>query len=121
MNDSVITTLACVRKKKDVGELRLGVNIEFDGKNYDILELPKEAFLQLIPGLSDDQFRFIDERFKDFWPEPTLRRNHVIAFAADLLGTSIDFLLLNRDILQFDETDLFAYIEEHTKQGNRPS
>jgi hypothetical protein len=101
--------------------MRLGVNIEFEGKNYDILELPAEAFQQLIPGLTDEQFRIIDGRFRDFWPEPTQRRNHMIAFAADLLGTSIDFLLLNRDTLQFDDTDLYAYIEEHTKQGNRPS
>lgn len=101
--------------------MRLGVNIEYEGKNYDILELPTEAFLQLIPGLSDEQFWTIDEQFKDFWPEPTQRRNHIIAFAADLLGTSIDFLLLNRDTLLFDETDLYAYIEDHTKQGNRPS
>jgi len=97
------------------------VNIEYDGKNYDILELPREAFVQLIPGLTDEQFRYIDSRFADFWPEATLRRNHIIAFAAELLGTSIDFLLLNRESLEFDEEDLFAYIEEHTKQGNRPS
>jgi len=101
--------------------MRLGVNIEYDGKNYDILELPVEAFLQLIPGLTYDQFKQIDERFYDFWPETTFRRNHILAFAADLLGTSIDLLLLNRDGLEFDDTDLFDYIEHHTKQGNRPS
>jgi hypothetical protein len=101
--------------------MRLGLSIEYDGKSYDILELPSEAFLQMIPGLNDEQLRRIDSRFRDCWPEPTRRRNHIIGFAAEMLGTSIDFLLLNRDSIGFDDTDLFAYIEDHCKQGHRPS
>lgn len=101
--------------------MRLGVNIEYGGKNYDILELPVEAFLQLIPGLTYDQFKQIDERFYDFWPETTYRRNHILGFSADLAGVPMDMLFLNRDSFAFDDEDLFDYIEQHTKQGNRPS
>lgn len=101
--------------------LRLGVKIEYEGRNYDILELPPEAFIQLIPGVTSEQYRQIDEYFMDFWPEPTRRRHYILAFAAQQIGSSIDFLLLNRRPVQFDESDLQRYVELHTKQGHRPS
>lgn len=101
--------------------MRMGLNIEYDGRNYDILELPVEAFVHLIPGLTDEQYRRIDARFYDCWPEPTVRRNHIIGFASELMGASIDLLLHNRHTIEFDEDDLFRYLEEHCKQGYRPS
>jgi hypothetical protein len=103
------------------GFMRLGVNIEYDGRNYDILELPTEVFIHLIPSITKGQFRRLDSRFEDVWPDPTIRRNHMIAFTSEKLGTSIDFLFLNRDTLQFDDDDMESYIEMHTKQGHRPS
>ena len=113
--------MARTPRSKDGIEMRLGVNIEYDGKCYDILELPKEAFLHLIPGLTNEQYRKILNCFEDYWPEPTLCRNHVISFAAGILGESIDSLFVNRDALDFDDRDLLRYIEQHTKLGNRPS
>lgn len=107
--------------QKEVNRMRMGLNIEYEGKNYDILELPMEAFVQLVPGMTNDQFYYIDSRFFDFWPEPTQRRNHVLAFAAQLLGASIDFLLLNHESMQFDDEDIQQYINKHTKKGIRPS
>ncbi|WAH38201.1 hypothetical protein [Alicyclobacillus dauci] len=101
--------------------MRLGVNIEYDGRNYDILELPPEAFVHLIPCMSKHQYRRMNTRFEDVWPEPTIRRNHMLAFTAEKLSTSIDFLFLYRDALRFDDEDMEAYIETHTKQGHRPS
>lgn len=101
--------------------MRLGLNVEFDGKSYDILELPGEAFVQLIPGLSQKQFHRIENYFTDYWSEPTLRRRHVLEFAADQTGTSIDFIMLNREAIDFDDHDLGAYVQQQTKQGNRPS
>jgi hypothetical protein len=100
--------------------MRLGLNIEYDGKNYDILELPPEAFVHVVPGLTMDQFRRIDEYFQNVWPEPTQRRHHILAFIADQAGASIDYLLLHRECIEFDDHDLSAYVVEHTKQGNRP-
>jgi hypothetical protein len=97
------------------------VNIEYDGKNYDVLELPVDGFLHLVHGLSKEQYDRIDETFAAFWPDPTVRRHHLLSFVADQLGTSLDFLLLNRETVRFHMDDLQAYIEEHTKQGNRPS
>lgn len=101
--------------------MRLGLTVEFEGKNYDILELPGEAFVQMVPGLTAYQFDQLDKHFTDFWPEPTRRRNHMLAFAAEQAGASLDYLFLNRDSIYFDETDMMSYIEDHTKQGNRPS
>lgn len=101
--------------------MRLGVNIEYDGKNYDVLELPVDGFLHLIHGLTREQYQRIDEEFEVFWADATVRRHHTLAFVADQLGTSMDFLLLNRESVHFNRDDLQAYIEEHTKQGNRPS
>lgn len=100
--------------------MRLGVSIEYDGRNYDILELPNEAFVHLIPCLSEAQFRRIDTRFEYVWPDPTIRRNHILSFAAQVLETSVDYLFLNRDRLRFDDEDLDAYLHDHTKQGHRP-
>lgn len=100
--------------------MRLGLTVEYEGKNYDILELPVEAFVQMVPGLTGEQFKRLDNHFTDFWPEPTQRRNHMLAFAAEQVGASLDFVLLNRDSIEFDETDMVSYIEDHTKQGNRP-
>lgn len=101
--------------------MRLGLTIEYEGKDYDILELPPEAFVRMVPGLTEEQFRVLDEQFTDFWPEPTQRRNHMLAFASELAGASLDFLLLNRESIEFDESDIMAYIEQHMKQGNRPN
>lgn len=101
--------------------VRLGVNIEYDGKNYDVLELPVDGFLHLIHGLTKAQYERIDEKFAVFWEDPTVRRHHILAFVADQLGTSLDFLLLNRESVHFNHDDLQMYIEEHTKQGHRPS
>lgn len=101
--------------------MRLGVNIEYDGRNYDILELPAEAFVHLIPCMSREQFGRLNERFGDVWPEATVRRNHMLAFTAETLGTSVDFLMLYRDALRFTDEDIESYIETHTKQGYRPS
>lgn len=101
--------------------MRLGVNIEYDGKNYDVLELPVDGFLHLIHGLTKEQYTRVEETFSAFWPVDTVRRHHILGFVADQLGTSIDFLLLNRERVRFNEEDLQAYIEEQTKQGNRPS
>lgn len=101
--------------------MRLGVNIEYGGRNYDILELPPEAFVHLIPCMSKDQYRRINQRFEVVWPEPTVRRNHLLAFTAEKLDTAVDFLFLYRDTFRFDEDDMDTYIELHTKQGYRPS
>ncbi|MCL6626556.1 hypothetical protein [Alicyclobacillus shizuokensis] len=101
--------------------MRLGLTIEYEGKNYDILELPPEAFVHLVPSLNFDQFRRIDEYFQAVWPEPTQRRHHVLAFAAELTGASIDYLLLHRECIHFDDHDLSTYVMEHTKQVHRPS
>lgn len=101
--------------------MRLGLNIEFDGKNYDILELPIEAFEQMIPGLTADQLNQVDKYFREYWPNRTQRRHHILEFASELAGGPIDFVLLNRESIYFDEADLVQYVEEHTKQGNRPS
>lgn len=101
--------------------MRLGVNIEYDGRNYDVLELPSEAFVHLIPCMSKEQYCRINTRFEDVWPDPTVCRNHVLAFTAETLGTSMDFLFLYRDALRFNTDDIEAYIETHTKQGHRPS
>jgi hypothetical protein len=101
--------------------MRLGLNIEYGGKNYDILELPLEAFVQLVPGLTVEQFNQLDKYFADYWPESTQRRHHILGFAAEQVGASIDFLLLNRESIHFDEADMAEYVQEHTKQGNRPS
>lgn len=101
--------------------MRLGVNIEFDGRNYDILELPSEAFIHLIPCMSKEQFRRIETRFEDVWADATIRRNHMLAFTAQTLGTSVDYLFMYRDALRFDDEDMELYIEHHSKQGHRPS
>lgn len=101
--------------------MRLGVNIEYDGRNYDILELPNEAFVHLIPCMTEEQFRRINARFEHVWPDPTVRRNHMLSFAAEVLETSVDYLFLYRDRLRFDDEDLEAYLQAHTKQGHRPS
>lgn len=101
--------------------MRLGVNIEYDGHNYDILELPSEAFVHLIPCMSQEQFRRMNGKFGEIWPEPTIRRNHMLSFTAEKLGTSVDFLFLYRDVFRFDDEDMNHYIEMHTKQGHRPS
>lgn len=101
--------------------MRLGLSVEFEGKNYDILELPGEAFANLIPGLSEKQFHRIDKYFHDYWEDPTIRRRHVLAFAADIAGTSIDYIMLNRENISFDEADLEMYVQQQTKQGTRPS
>jgi len=101
--------------------MRLGLNVEFEGKNYDILELPGEAFLQIIPGLSEKQFQRIDAYFHDYWPDATVRRRHVLEFAADMAGNSIDYIMLNHENIHFDENDLQIYVQQQTKQGTRPS
>lgn len=101
--------------------MRLGVNIEYDGKNYDVLELPVDGFVHLIHGLTKEQYKRVDDTFTAFWPDATVRRHHILGFVADQLGTSIDFLLLNRESVRFGEEDIEEYIEEHTKQGHRPS
>jgi hypothetical protein len=95
------------------------MNVEYGGRSYDILELPTEAFIHLI-GLTPEQFRRIDRVFADYWPEDTVRRHHILEFAAEQLGTSVpDFLFLNSERLQFDDHDLRLYIEEHTQKGHR--
>ncbi|GMA51736.1 hypothetical protein GCM10025857_30930 [Alicyclobacillus contaminans] len=101
--------------------MRLGLNIEYDGKSYDILELPLEAFVQMVPGLTEDQFLLLDKYFADFWPESTQRRHHILNFAAEQVGASLDYLLLNRESIHFDEADMAEYVQRCTKQGNRPS
>lgn len=101
--------------------MRLGVNIEYEGKHYDILELPPEAFLQLVPGLTMEKLKQIEARFSDYWPEETVLRHHILEFAAEQAGTSMDFLLLHRQRIQFSEADLKEYIEEHAHQTGRPS
>ncbi|EJY54643.1 hypothetical protein URH17368_2710 [Alicyclobacillus hesperidum URH17-3-68] len=101
--------------------MRLGFNIEYDGRNYDILELPNEAFVCMIPCMSKDQFNRMNRRFQEVWPDPTVRRNHMLAFTADRVHTSIDFLFLYRGSFWFDDEDLDRYIHTHTKQGHRPS
>lgn len=101
--------------------MRLGVNIEYEGKDYDILEVPTEVFVQLIPGLTKNQFRHIDETFEHYWLEPTRRRNHILVFTAEQVGTSIDYLLMARRSVYFNHEDLMRYIEDQTKHGNRPS
>ncbi|GMA65354.1 hypothetical protein NZD89_07870 [Alicyclobacillus fastidiosus] len=101
--------------------MRLGVNIEYEGRNYDILELPPEAFVHLIPCMSKQQYRRISSRFEEVWPEPTVLRNHLLAFTAEKLGTSVDFLFLYRDAFHFDDEEMERYIECHTKHGHRPS
>ncbi len=101
--------------------MRLGMNVEFDGKLYDVLELPSEAFVHLIPGLTSQQFKQIDAYFARYWPEATIRRHHVLEFASYITGTSIDSLMLQHGQLRFDEDDLSAYVETQTKRGHRPS
>lgn len=101
--------------------LRLGVSIEYEGKDYDILEVPSEVFIQLIPGLTKEQFQHINLSFEHYWPEPTRRRNHILAFIAEQMGTSVDLLLMTRKSVQFSNADLMRYMEEQTRQGNRPS
>ncbi|MCF8564975.1 hypothetical protein LLE49_09605 [Alicyclobacillus tolerans] len=100
--------------------MRLGVNIEFEGKHYDILELPVDAFLQLIPGLNMEQLKRIEKRFSAFWTDPTVVRRHILDFAAEQAGTSIDFLLMHRQKIRFDDTDMDDYIQDQTQQGTRP-
>lgn len=101
--------------------MRLGVNIEYDGKHYDILELPPEAFLQLVPGLTMEQLKRIEERFREYWPEQTLLRHHILEFAAEQAGMSMDFLLIHRQRIPFSEADLKEYIEDHAQQTGKPS
>ncbi|SFU50824.1 hypothetical protein SAMN05421543_1038 [Alicyclobacillus macrosporangiidus] len=107
--------------ERDVIRVRLGLNIEYEGKLYDILELPPEAFVGMVPGLTEEQFRRLDEAFRAVWPETTVRRHHILGFVAEQAGTSIDYLLLNREHIHFDELDISAYIEEHDQRRNRPS
>ncbi|MFX4303240.1 hypothetical protein ACOJUR_13440 [Alicyclobacillus tolerans] len=101
--------------------MKLGVNIEYEGKNYDILELPSEAFTSLIPGLTVEQFQHLDKMFQPYWHDPTVRRNHILQFAAEILGTSLDYLFMNQETVRFTKHDVEEYIEHYTKQGNRPS
>ncbi|MCY0889324.1 MAG: hypothetical protein OWQ59_12865 [Alicyclobacillaceae bacterium] len=101
--------------------MRLGVNIEYGGKSYDVLELPPEAFVHLIPGMSNEQFRRLDKTFFEYWPEPTVRRNHILSFASEIVGASMDRLFLNTDAMRFTDHEMTDYVERHLKQGNRPS
>jgi hypothetical protein len=101
--------------------MRLGMNVEFEGKMYDVLELPGEAFIHLIPGLTRRQFEQIDTYFHEYWREPTVRRHHVLEFASYLSGTTIDYVMLQHEHLRFDEQDLLAYVESHVKRGHRPN
>lgn len=101
--------------------MRLGMNVEFDGKLYDVLELPSEAFIHLIPGLTSQQFRQIDDCFEQYWHEATVRRHHVLEFASFVTGSPIDSLMLQHGHLRFDEDDLSAYVETHIKRDHRPN
>lgn len=101
--------------------MRLGVNIEFEGKHYDILELPPEAFLQLIPGLTLERLKRIEDRFVEFWPEPTHLRRHILEFTAEQAGTTVDFLLLHRQKIHFNDADMTHYIEDNTQHTGKPS
>ncbi|SIS58970.1 hypothetical protein [Alicyclobacillus vulcanalis] len=100
--------------------MRLGLNIEYDGKNYDVLELPNEAFVCLLPCMTPEQYNRIDRRFEDVWPDVTVRRNHILAFTAERVHMSVDYVLLYRGPFWFDDDDLDRYIQAHTMQGYRP-
>lgn len=99
--------------------MRLGLNIEFEGKSYDILELPFGAFVQLIPGLREDQVHQLQGQFRNYWPDETRCRHHILDFVAEQMGASIDYVLLTHETIRFDETDIAEYVEEHVKQGYR--
>lgn len=101
--------------------MRLGMNVEFEGKLYDVLELPSEAFVHLIPGLTGQQFKLIDTFFERYWPEATVRRHHELEFASYVTGSPIDSLMLQHGHLRIDEDDLSAYVEAHTTRGHRPN
>lgn len=101
--------------------MRLGLNIEYDGKSYDILELPSEAFTQLIPGLTEEQLHRLERRFQEYWPDATRCRHHILGFVGEQLGASIDYVLLMRDTVRFDESDVDRYLEEHVHEGRRPN
>ncbi|MCL6487349.1 MAG: hypothetical protein K6T76_00205 [Alicyclobacillus mali] len=97
--------------------MRLGLNIEYEGKNYDILELPSDAFVQMIPGLTEDQYYRLLEAFEAYCPDDTLCRHHILDFIAEQVGASIDYILLNREQIYFDETDVAAYIDRELNHG----
>lgn len=102
-----------------VGNVRLGLNIEFEGKNYDILELPIDAFVRLIPGLKEGQVQRLQGQFQEYWPDPTRCRHHILNFVAEQMGESLDSVLLTHETIRFNEADVADYVEEHVKQGNR--
>lgn len=99
--------------------MRLGLCVEYDGKSYDILELPQEAFAQLIPGMTGEQMKRLERRFREYWPDLTRCRRHILDFAAEQAGASIDYLLLIRESIHFDDEDIHAYIEERLHSGNQ--
>ncbi|KPV44902.1 hypothetical protein [Alicyclobacillus ferrooxydans] len=101
--------------------MRLGLSIEYDGKSYDILELPTEAFTQLIPGLSKEQLSNLERRFQQYWPDPTRCRHHILGFVGEQLGASIDYVLLMHETVRFNDKDIEEYIEEHVHEGRRPN
>ncbi|RIV22887.1 hypothetical protein D2Q93_08625 [Alicyclobacillaceae bacterium I2511] len=93
--------------------MRLGLNIEYEGRNYDILELPEEAFVHMIPGLTEEQFQDVDLYFQPYWADATRRRQHLLQFAAQRMGASLDYLMLNRAEIVFTVQDLAEYAQEH--------
>lgn len=99
--------------------MRLGLNIEFEGKSYDILELPTEAFSHLVPCLRTDQMKLLEKKFVEYWPDKTRCRHHMLSFLADQIGASIDYVLLTHQNVRFDDKDITDYIDEHVNQGNR--
>lgn len=101
--------------------MRLGLNIEYDGKSYDILELPSEAFTQLIPGLTEEQLHHLERRFEPYWPDATRCRHRILDFVGEQLGASIDYVLLLRESVRFNERDVEKYLEENVHEGRRPS
>jgi hypothetical protein len=102
-----------------VKHVRYGMNVEYGGRTYDILELPAEAFIHLV-GLTPEQFRRIDRVFADYWPEDTVRKRHILEFAAEQMGSSVpEVVFVHGDRLVFDDHDLRLYIEQHTQKGHR--
>ncbi len=97
--------------------MRLGLNIVYDGHNYDILELPEEAFVRMIPGLSEEQFQDVDLFFQPYWSDETRRRQHLLHFMAQRAGSSLDYLMLNREEIAFTDQDLAEYVREHADAG----
>jgi hypothetical protein len=95
------------------------MSVEYDGRTYDILELPAEAFIHLV-GLTPEQFRRIDRAFADYWPEDTVRKHHILEFTAEQLGSTVpEVVLVHGERLIFDDHDLRLYIEQHTQKGHR--